>query len=184
MWLLKLSKETNIVIKVKKTKFKNLLVLEGTAYKDKRGYLRELLIEKNLKIKFKFQIISKSKNNVLRGLHFQYKKPQGKYISVIKGKIFDVAVDLRKSSKTYGKYFSIVLSEDNYKSVFVPAGFAHGFQTLSKENIVCYSCTEYRSAENERGLLYNDPLLKIKWPKKNPITSIKDRNAKKFNEIF
>ena len=172
------------MLKIKKTKFKNLLITEGTAYKDKRGYLRELLIEKELKIKFKFQILSISKNNVLRGLHFQYKKPQGKYISVIKGKIFDVAVDLRKNSKTYGQHFSIVLSATNYKSVFIPAGFAHGFQTLGKENIICYNCTEYRSAKNEHGLSYKDPFLKIKWPKKNPIVSIKDNNAKKFKEIF
>tara|TARA_B110000971_G_scaffold220435_1_gene264016 strand:- start:757 stop:1275 length:519 start_codon:yes stop_codon:yes gene_type:complete len=172
------------MIKIKKTKFKGLLVIEGTAYKDKRGYLRELLVEKKLKIKFKFHILSVSKNNVLRGLHFQYKKPQGKYISVIKGKIFDVAVDLRKNSKTFGKYFSAILSEDNYKSIFIPAGFAHGFQTLNKENIVCYSCTEYRSPGNEHGLLFDDPYLKIKWPKKNPVITIKDKNAKKFNEVF
>jgi len=172
------------MIKIKKTKFADLLIIESTAYKDKRGYLRELLIEKELKIKFKFQILSVSKNNVLRGLHYQFKKPQGKYVSVVKGKIFDVAVDLRRNSKTYGKYFSIVLSADNYKSIFIPAGFAHGFQTLEKENIVCYSCTEYRSAQNEHGLSYNDPFLKIKWPKKKPILSIKDMNAKKFKETF
>tara|TARA_B100000780_G_C21076903_1_gene433543 strand:+ start:403 stop:921 length:519 start_codon:yes stop_codon:yes gene_type:complete len=172
------------MIKIRKTKFKDLLVIEGTAYKDKRGYLRELLVEKKLKIKFKFHILSVSKDNVLRGLHYQYKKPQGKYISVIKGKIFDVAVDLRKNSRTFGKYFSAVLSEDNYKSIFIPAGFAHGFQTLNKENIVCYSCTEYRSPENEHGLLFDDPYLNIKWPKKNPIVTIKDKNAKKFNEVF
>ena len=172
------------MIKIKKTKFKDLLVIEGTAYKDKRGYLRELLIEKRLQIKFKFQILSMSKKNVLRGLHYQYKKPQGKYISVIKGKIFDVAVDLRRNSKTYGKYFSIILSAENYKSVFIPAGFAHGFYTFDKENIVCYNCTEYRSAENEHSLSYNDPFLKIKWPTRKPIVSIRDRNAKKFEETF
>ena len=172
------------MLKINKTKFKYLLVVNGKQHKDKRGYLRELVIEKNIKKKFKFQIISKSKINVLRGLHFQYKKPQGKFISVIKGKIFDVAVDLRKNSRTFGKNFSIILSEDNCKSVFIPAGFAHGFQTLDKENIICYSCTEYRSIGNEHGLLYNDPYLKIRWPKRKSNITIKDQNAKKFKEIF
>ena len=172
------------MLKVKKTKFKGLLLIEGISHKDNRGYLREILIEKQIKQKFKFQIISKSKDNVLRGLHFQYKKPQAKFITVIKGKIYDVAVDLRKNSKTFGKSFSIILSEKNCKSAFIPAGFAHGFQTLGKENIVSYSLTEYRSIGNEHGLFYKDPFLKIKWPKKNPKMTKKDKNAKKFNEIF
>ena len=98
-------------MKIKKTKFKGLLILSGVKHEDKRGYLRELVLEKLIKKKFKFQILSVSKKNVLRGLHFQVRKPQGKLISVLKGEIFDVAVDLRKKSKTYGKYFSIKLSE-------------------------------------------------------------------------
>ena len=172
------------MIKIKKNKFKNLLVVEGLHHYDTRGYLREILLEKTIKKKFKFHIISKSKNNVLRGLHFQYKKSQGKFISVIKGKIFDVAVDLRKNSKTFGKSFKIVLSEKNCKSVFIPPGFAHGFQSLEKENIVCYSCTEYRSIGNEHALLYNDPFLKIKWPRQKPLITTKDKNAKKFRDFF
>ena len=93
--------------KITKTKFKGLLVFEGIQHTDKRGYLRELLTEKLVGKKFKFQIISKSKGNVLRGLHFQLKNPQGKHIAVVKGKIFDVAVDLRKKSPTFGKAFSV-----------------------------------------------------------------------------
>ena len=92
---------------IKKTKFKGLLIIQGIKHKDSRGYLRELIVEKKIKKKFKFQIISKSKKNVLRGLHFQFKKPQGKYISVIKGEIFDVAVDIRKNSPTYKKISTI-----------------------------------------------------------------------------
>jgi|TARA_B110000238_G_C16101861_1_gene428541 dTDP-4-dehydrorhamnose 3,5-epimerase len=171
-------------MKIIKNKFKDLIVTQGLHHFDSRGYLREILLEKNIKMKFKFHIISKSKNNVLRGLHLQNKKPQGKFISVIKGKIFDVAVDLRKDSKTFGKSFKITLSEKNCKSVYIPPGFAHGFQSLDKENIVCYSCTEYRSIGNELALLYNDPFLKIKWPRKKPIISKKDKNAKKFKELF
>lgn len=148
------------MIKVYKTKFEGLLVLEGKRYKDNRGYLREMLREEKIGKKFKFQIMSKSKRNVLRGLHFQLKKPQAKHISVIKGKILDVAVDLRKKSKTFGKAYSILLTDKNCKSVFIPKGFAHGFLTLGAENIVCYSCTEYRSIGNERCLFYKDPFLK------------------------
>ena len=98
-------------MKIKKTKFKGLLVLNGIKHRDKRGYLRELVLEKLINKKFKFQILSVSKKNVLRGLHFQIKKSQGKLISVVKGEIFDVAVDLRKNSKTFGKHFSIILNE-------------------------------------------------------------------------
>ena len=168
-------------MRIKKTKFKGLVVLNGIKHHDKRGYLRELVLEKLIKKKFKFQITSVSKKNVLRGLHFQIKKPQGKLISVIKGEIFDVAVDMRKNSKTFGQHFSIRLNEKNCSSVFIPPGFAHGFLTLKKENIVCYSCTEYRSPENERSLKYNDPILKIKWPVKKPNISLKDKNAYSLN---
>ena len=171
-------------MKIKKTKFKNLIILKGVKHKDNRGYLRELVLEKLIKENFKFQILSVSKKNVLRGLHFQVKKPQGKLISVLKGEIFDVTVDLRKNSKTFGKYFSIRLSEKNCTSIFVPPGFAHGFLTLKKENIICYSCTEYRSPKNERSLKYNDPKLKIKWPIKKPIVSSKDFNASSFDYLF
>ena len=171
-------------MKIKKTKFKNLVILKGVKHKDNRGYLRELVLEKLIKQNFKFQILSVSKKNVLRGLHFQVKQPQGKLISVLKGEIFDVTVDLRKNSKTFGKYFSIRLSEKNCTSIFVPPGFAHGFLTLKKENIICYSCTEYRSPKNERSLKYNDPKLKIKWPIKKPIVSSKDFNASSFDYLF
>ena len=171
-------------MKIKKTKFKNLVILKGVKHKDNRGYLRELVLEKLIKENFKFQILSVSKKNVLRGLHFQVKQPQGKLISVLKGEIFDVTVDLRKNSKTFGKYFSIRLSEKNCTSIFVPPGFAHGFLTLKKENIICYSCTEYRSPKNERSLKYNDPKLNIKWPIKKPIVSSKDFNASSFDYLF
>ena len=103
---------------IKKTKFKDLTVCINRPHKDYRGYLKELLKEKNIRKKFVFSILSFSKKNVIRGLHIQTKKSQGKYVSVLKGKIFDVAVDLRKNSKTFGKYFNIVLSANNAKSIF------------------------------------------------------------------
>ena len=170
--------------KITNTKFKGLLVFEGKQHADNRGYLRELLQEKIVGKKFKFQIISKSKNNVLRGLHFQLKKPQGKHISVIKGKIFDVAVDLRRKSPTFKKFYSLILSEKNNKSIYIPPGFAHGFLTLNDENIICYSCTEYRSIGNEYGVAYNDPSLKIKWPRQKVIITKKDRLAKNISTLI
>ena len=161
---------------IKKTNFKGLLIIENKAFNDKRGYLKELLKEQKLKKKFPFTVMSFSKKNVIRGLHLQKKNTQGKFISVLKGKIFDVVIDLRRKSKTYKKYFSIILSEKNSKSLYVPEGFAHGFCCLDKENYVIYSCTKYRNKKSEVGLKYNDKDLNINWPIKKPILSKKDKN--------
>ena len=119
--------------------------------------------------------MSFSRKNVIRGLHLQTRKSQGKFISVIKGKIFDIAVDLRKNSKTFGKYYKSILSEDNNKSIYIPPGFAHGFSAIEKENYIIYSCTSYRDKNSEIGIMYNDRDLKIKWPVKHPIVSQKDK---------
>ena len=164
--------------------FKNLKVINNMFFKDKRGYFKELLIEKKIKKKFPFLVMSYSKKNVIRGLHMQLNNPQGKYVSVIKGKIFDVCVDLRKNSKTFGKYFSVVISEKNSKSIFVPPGFAHGFCALDKENYIIYSCTKYRDAKSEVAINFNDRNLKIKWPVKKAIVSKKDKSAISFNEFI
>ena len=169
---------------MKKTKKnRELIIVHNQSYKDKRGYFKEILLEKNIKKKFPFLVMSYSKKNVLRGLHLQMKKSQGKYISVLKGKIFDVAVDLRKDSSTYGKVFSIILSEENSKSLFIPPGFAHGFCSLAKENYVIYSCTNYRDAKSEIAINYKDKDLKIKWPIKRPIVSKKDQQAISIKEF-
>ena len=167
----------------KNKKNKELIIVHNQSYKDKRGYFKEILLEKNIKKKFPFLVMSYSKKNVLRGLHLQMKKSQGKYISVLKGKIFDVAVDLRKDSSTYGKVFSIILSEENSKSLFIPPGFAHGFCSLAKENYVIYSCTNYRDAKSELAINYKDKDLKIKWPLKRPIVSKKDQQAISLKEF-
>tara|TARA_Y100000591_G_scaffold265830_1_gene239512 strand:+ start:404 stop:928 length:525 start_codon:yes stop_codon:yes gene_type:complete len=160
---------------IKKTAFKNLFIIENISFKDKRGYFKELLKEKNIKKKFPFTVMSFSRKNVIRGLHLQTRKSQGKFISVIKGKIFDIAVDLRKNSKTFGKYYKSILSEDNNKSIYIPPGFAHGFCAIEKENYIIYSCTSYRDKNSEIGIMYNDRDLKIKWPVKHPIVSQKDK---------
>src|SRR6056300_263039 len=113
-------------MKIIKNQFKGLLVIENQRFIDRRGFFREILLEKKLKKKFPFNVISSSKKNVIRGLHYQVNKPQGKFISVAKGKILDVAVDLRKKSKTFGKHFKIILSDKNCKPIYIPEGFAHG----------------------------------------------------------
>lgn len=167
-----------------KTNFSRLILINNVSYRDRRGYFKEVLLEKKIKSKFPFLVMSFSKKNVLRGLHLQTFNSQGKYVSVLKGKIFDVCVDLRKNSKTFGKYFSVVLSEKNSKSIFVPPGFAHGFCSLEKENYVIYSCTKYRDAKSEASINYNDADLKIKWPIKRPTISSKDKFAMTFKEFI
>ena len=165
-----------------KTKFKDLFLIQNKSFKDKRGYFKELIRENKIHKNFPFLVMSFSKKNVIRGLHIQTKNSQGKLLSVIKGKIFDVALDLRKNSKTYGKYFNCILSEKNSKSIYIPPGFAHGFCGLDKENYVIYSCTKYRNSKTEVGIKFDDPFLKIKWPVKKPIVSIKDRKNISFTE--
>ena len=172
------------MIKVYKKKIENLVILKSKTYQDKRGYFRELFKETLIKKRFPFQVMSFSKKNVIRGLHLQKTKSQGKFVTVIKGKIFDVAVDLRKNSKTFGKKFSIILSDKNSKSLYIPAGFAHGFCSLDKENYVVYSCTNYRDKLSEIGIKYNDKILDIRWPIKKPIISIKDKKNISYSEFI
>ena len=128
--------------------------------------------------------MSYSKKNVIRGLHLQTKKSQGKFVSVIKGRIFDVAVDLRKNSKTFGKYFGCILSESNAISIYIPPGFAHGFQALEKDNYVIYSCTTYRDKNSEISINCNDKILNIKWPINKKILSKKDKGAMSFTKYL
>ncbi len=157
--------------------FGGIKIFKSEIFKDNRGSFREVY-KKNLinNTNFIFDCLSISKKNVLRGLHIQTKNSQAKFLTVIRGEIFDVAVDLRKKSKTFGRYFSINLSSKNYCSIYIPEGFAHGFCCLDKENIVYYRNSNYRNKNNEIGILWNDPDINIKWPIKNPILSVKDRN--------
>ena len=171
-------------MKIISTNFSGLKVIQSINYRDSRGFFKEDFKQKFFKNKkFVFGCTSTSNKNVMRGLHLQTRFPQGKYISILKGAILDVAVDLRKKSKTYGKHFKIILSSDNAKSIFIPEGFAHGFVGLKNENIIHYLCTNYRSAKHEVGLLWNDKNLKIKWPIKNPIISKKDKKNLTFLEF-
>jgi len=167
-----------------KTEFKDLYIFKSKRFKDNRGYFREMFIQRKLNSKIVFYVTSNSKKNVIRGLHFQLKKPQGKFLSVLKGKIYDIALDCRKDSKTFGKYFKIYLSEKNATSIYIPPGFAHGFLGIEKENVVMYGCTNYRHKESEAGIQWNDKNINIKWPIKKPILSNKDRNNKSFKFYF
>ena len=165
-----------------KTNLKDLFIIKGKTFYDNRGFLREAFKKKIIKKNLPFTCISFSKKNVIRGLHLQTKKAQAKYVSVLKGKILDIVVDLRKNSKTFGKYYKIVLSEKNSKSIYIPEGFAHGFCGLEKENYMLYSCSNYRHKYSEVGIMWNDKQLKIKWPSIRPIISDKDKNNITFAE--
>ena len=166
---------------IKKTKFKDLEVHINKPYKDKRGYLKELFKENKLKKKFVLSILSCSKKKVLRGLHIQTKNSQAKIITVTYGKIFDVAVDLRKKSKTFGKYVSLIISDKSDFSFYIPKGFAHGFMCISKRCTVNYKCSSYRNKTSEKTLTWNDPNVNINWPLKKPILSKKDKKGLNLN---
>jgi len=165
-------------MKLLKTKIPGPLFIKSPIFRDKRGYLRETF-RNNLfnKIKFPFDVMSFSKKNVLRGLHMQTNKSQAKIITVTHGKIFDVAVDLRKNSKNFGKYIGVIISDKSDFSFYIPAGFGHGFMCLSKTCTVNYKCSSYRDAKSEKTLKWNDKKINIKWPNKKPILSVKDKNA-------
>jgi len=170
-------------MKAIKTRIRDLIYFQDEVYSDKRGNLKELFNRKKINTKFTFEFVSLSKKNVVRGLHFQIKKPQAKFISVISGKIFDVVIDLRKKSKTFGKKFEIVLDSKKNTSLYIPEGFAHGFKALKNNSIMLYACNTKRYPDLENGILWNDSELKIKWPniKKN-IISNKDKKNMSFNE--
>ena len=167
-------------MKIRKTKFKGLLIVKQKNNSDSRGNLRETFNNKILKKKFIFDCFSFSKKNTLRGLHLQKKKSQAKIITVVHGKILDVVVDLRKNSKTYGKYFAIKISQNSNFSLLIPEHFAHGFLCLSKNCGIYYKCTNYRDEKSETTIKWNDETLKINWPIKKPILSKKDRIGVNF----
>lgn len=156
-------------IKVEKCPIEGLYVIEPTVHGDNRGYFMETynqndMHEAGLDMVFVQDNQSMSKKGVLRGLHFQKKYPQGKLVRVIKGTVFDVAVDLRSESETYGKWYGVELSERNKKQFYISEGFAHGFLVLSDEAEFCYKCTDFYHPGDEGGLAWNDPDIGIEWP--------------------
>ena len=170
-------------MKIKNVKISGLKIIKTKMFFDNRGFFKEIFKNNLIKKNFKFDVMSLSKKNVIRGLHIQIKKPQAKVITVVSGKIMDVAVDLRKNSKTFGKYYSLIISDKSEYSFYVPEGFAHGFLCLSDKCIVHYKCSEYRHKESETTLDWRDQEVKIKWPIKKPILSKKDKVGKKL-EFF
>ena len=175
-----------------KTKLDGLVVLKPTIFKDNRGYFMESYNQKNVNkllgnVNFIQDNESESSRGVLRGLHFQ-KPPytQAKLVRCLKGGVLDVALDLRKDSKTYGIFETISLTEENKKQLFIPKGFAHGFIVLSKSAILSYKVDNYYNPESESGIIWNDPHLNIDWKinKNEIIVSEKDKNLPTFNEII
>ena len=152
-----------------KTEIDGVIIVETKVFGDSRGYFMETYEERKfaeggIDAKFVQDNQSKSSKGVLRGLHFQKTHPQAKLVRVIKGEVYDVAVDLRKDSPTYGKYVGVILSEENKKQFFIPRGFAHGFLVLSDEAEFCYKCDDFYHPEDEGGLMWNDPAIGIDWP--------------------
>ncbi len=167
------------------TEIEGVFIAEPAVFPDERGYFMETYNENDFKeegidLTFVQDNQSKSSKGVLRGLHFQKTQPQGKLVRVISGEVFDVAVDLRKASKTYGKWVGVRLSAENKKQFFIPKGFAHGFVVLSDEAEFVYKCTDFYKGDDEGGILWNDPDIGIEWPiedigEENILLSEKDK---------
>ena len=157
-------------------------IIKANCYYDKRGYLQEIYLKKNLKKNFKFSLITFSRRNVFRGFHFQSKNQQVKLIYLVKGSILDIVIDLRRRSNNFGKAYRFKLREKNI--LYIPKGFAHGYLSLSAENVVLYYMTNYRDAKNENGIVWNDKNLKIKFPVKKLIISKKDKKLNTFDEFL
>nr|WP_299468627.1 dTDP-4-dehydrorhamnose 3,5-epimerase [uncultured Gimesia sp.] len=173
---------------MQQTDFPGLLIITPRVFSDERGFFKETFQqqryqEAGINDPFVQDNFSRSSQGILRGLHFQIKRPQAKLVFAVRGEILDVCVDLRKNSPTFGKSFSITLTAENHQQLFVPAGFAHGFYVISPQADFMYKCSDYYFPEYERTLLWNDPALEIDWPfTSEPILSEKDKQGLSFNE--
>tara|TARA_Y100001970_G_C14040922_1_gene753680 strand:+ start:518 stop:1054 length:537 start_codon:yes stop_codon:yes gene_type:complete len=171
-------------MKIINTKFKGLKIIKQKNNFDFRGSLRETHSQKIVSYNnFIFEYCTTSKKNVLRGFHFQTKFKQAKFVSVLKGKILDCVIDLRKNSKTFGKFFKIILSDKNCLSLYIPEGFAHAYYSYSKLNIIYYKLSNYYRPKFESGIIWNDKDLKVSWPHKRPLISKKDKNLMTFKDF-
>ena len=175
-------------MKILETSIPDVLIFEPEVFHDERGFFLETYRQSNfsemgIDLNFVQHNYSSSSKNVLRGLHFQRNRPQGKLIRVVFGEIFDVAVDLRKDSKTFGQWIGYVLSADNNRQLFIPPGFAHGFLVLSDFANCEYKCTDYYNADDQAEIFWSDPDINIRWPKADPILSAKDRRAPLLKSI-
>ncbi len=183
------SKSNSNGMKIIETDLADVKIIEPQLFNDDRGFFYESFQAEryqqalNINKLFVQSNVSQSKRGVLRGLHFQRQQPQGKLISVIRGSIFDVAVDLRNDSKSFGKWLGVELSADNKRQIWIPEGFAHGFVTLSELADVEYKCTDYYAPQYEACLLWNDLDVAIDWPIKEPILSTKDTLGLTLEEL-
>lgn len=171
-------------MKVTITKIPNVLIIEPKIFEDTRGFFFESFNQRsfnavtNLDVHFVQDNHSRSSQNVLRGLHYQIQQAQGKLVRVIQGSIFDVAVDIRKSSPTFRQWVGVELSDTNHKQLWIPAGFAHGFAVLSNSAEILYKATDYYAPEFERCIIWDDPTIAIQWPiEPPPLISAKDQNG-------
>lgn len=177
--------------KFNETKLEGVYIIEPKVFGDSRGYFMEVynkndFDEAGLTMNFVQDNESKSSKGVLRGLHFQTKHTQGKLVRVTEGEVFDVAVDLRKGSKTFGKWEGVLLSAENKKQFYIPEGFAHGFLVISEEATFNYKCTDFYAPEYDCGVLWNDDEIGVEWPLDgidNILLSEKDKNQKRLNEL-
>ena len=176
-----------------KTGIPDVLIFEPKIFQDGRGFFQESYNKKNfenltgLDVEFVQDNHSRSEKGVLRGLHYQIKQPQGKLVRVVRGAVFDVAVDIRKTSPTFGQWVGVELSEDNHRQLWVPTGFAHGFLVLSETADFLYKTTDYYAPEHERSILWKDPTIGIEWPiEREPRLSSKDREGHQLKnaEVF
>ena len=175
-------------MKITPTKLDGVVILQPNVYPDSRGFFFELWNKKRnteagLPADLVQDNVSFSNKGVLRGLHLQNPNPQGKLVSVLHGEIFDVAVDVREGSPTFGEWISVVLTGALHNQLYIPPGFAHGFQVLSENATVMYKTTDYWSPSSERTLLWNDPAIGIEWPIAEPIVSAKDAQGVSLAEI-
>lgn len=170
------------------TDIEGLIVVEPDVYPDKRGFFTETFqaqryAEVGIRGPFVQDNLSYSTKGTLRGLHFQVKKPQAKLVHVISGEIFDVAVDLRPGSSTFGKWAGVDLSGTNHRQLFLPEGFAHGFYVLSDTAYFAYKCSDFYAPDDEGGVLWSDPDIGIRWPADDPIVSARDRGLPRLNAL-
>lgn len=175
-------------MQITKTELDGILIIEPKVHADARGsfyesYAKRKYIEHGIVDEFIQDNHSISNKGVLRGLHFQENPAQAKLVRVTRGEVFDVAVDIRKESPTFGKWIGVTLSEENHRQLYIPGDFAHGFCVLSDTAELLYKCSSYYAPSGERAILWNDPDIGIDWPIKNPILSEKDKSAPSFKDL-
>lgn len=171
-----------------KTKLSGVVIVEPKVFGDSRGFFKEIFhkqryAEAGICTEFVQDNYSRSSKGVLRGMHFQKKKPQGKLIQCLRGEILDVILDIDKNSSTYGQYESIKLSDENHRQIYMPPGYAHGFCVLSEMADISYKCTEIYDPNDEGGVAWNDPNVDIKWPVPDPVLSAKDLNHPHLKDL-